>query len=223
LGKAVDEYNFYQKMKGTVPANIRIVMPDEPLNSYALMDEADICLSFGSSVGIEMAMLGKPVVLASRGVYEDCSHILTVRSKQSLPEMLAKSLLPISAHEIRRGAFRLAYYYVYKFELPFPLVEMRGVMDANLNYSSLEELAPGMDDTLDHICNYLVNDQPLFDSPTKSEQSRTTSDEDAFFSELDQLAKPFRDVDYEQRLRRVSLLNWVSRSMRNLLGRPPLE
>ena len=71
LGRAHDEFNFYDKMKASLPVNIRLIMPDDPLNSYALMDEADVCLSFGSSVGLEMAMLGKPVVLASRGTYED--------------------------------------------------------------------------------------------------------------------------------------------------------
>ena len=70
FGKAVDECEFYQKVAAGKPENVRVVMPDVSLNSYALMDEADIGLTFGSTVGIEMAMLGKPVLLASRGFYE---------------------------------------------------------------------------------------------------------------------------------------------------------
>ena len=53
-------------------------MPDEPLNSYALMDEADVGLTFGSSTGIEMAMLGKPVVLAARNFYEVGAQVINV-------------------------------------------------------------------------------------------------------------------------------------------------
>jgi hypothetical protein len=222
LGKAVDEYNFYHQMKLAAPANTRIVMPDDSLNSYALMDEADVCLSFGSSVGIEMAMLGKPVILASRAPYEDCSHILTVRSKQSLPEMLEKSLQPTSVREIRRGAFRLAYYYVFKFELPFPLVTRPGIMNVTLNYTTVEALSPGKDAALDHICNHLIHGRPLFDSPTESEQARSVAEEDAFFAELEQLPEPFRDKDYERKLRRTGWLNRLGRSIQSGLQCLPL-
>jgi hypothetical protein len=221
LGKAVDEYNFYHKMKLAAPANTRIVMPDDSLNSYALMDEADVCLTYGSSVGYEMAMLGKPVVLASRAPYEDCSHTLNIRSKQSLPEMLEKSLQPTSAREIRREAFRLAYYYVFKFELPFPLVSMSAVMDAKLNYTTLEALSPGKDDALDHICNHLIYDQPLFDSPRESERIRTMAEEDAFFAELEQLPEPHREKDYERRLRNTSRLNRLGRSIQSAIQHLP--
>ena len=221
LGKAVDEYNFYDQMKLAAPANTRVIMPDESLNSYALMDEADICLSFGSSVGIEMALLGKPVVLASRGIYEECSHILTVRSKRSLPEMLEKSLQPTSVREIRRGAFRLAYYYVFKFELPFPLVSMSSVMNADLNYTTPEALTPGKDDVLDRICNHLIDGHPLFDHPTDSERARTMAEEDTFFAELEAAAEPFRAKEYERRLRRTGSLNWLGRAIQSAVQHLP--
>jgi hypothetical protein len=222
LGRAVDEFDFYSRMKTELPDNIRIIMPDDSLNSYALMDVADICLSFGSSVGIEMAMLGKPVVLASRGFYECGSQILTVDSKESLPEMLEKSLQPPSSREIRREAFRLAYYYVFKFELPFPLVSMVDVMNANLNYSSSKALAPGKDDTLDHICNYLIFGEPLFDSPTEAEHACTTSEEDTFFAELEQSSEPLRDMKYERWLQQTSRLNRIGRSVQIVLKSLPL-
>ena len=37
------------------------------MNAYSLAEEADVGLTFGSTIGLEMAMLGKPVLLASRG------------------------------------------------------------------------------------------------------------------------------------------------------------
>jgi hypothetical protein len=57
LTRANDEFQFYEAMKAAAPSNTRVVMPDEPLNK-ALMDEADVGLTFRSSTGIEMAMLG---------------------------------------------------------------------------------------------------------------------------------------------------------------------
>ena len=221
LTKAVDEYNYYYKMKSSAPANVHVVMPDDSLNSYALMDKADICLSFGSSVGIEMAMQGKPVVLASRAIYEDCSHILTVRSKQSLPDLLEKSLQPMSALEIQRGAFRLAYYYVFKFEMQFPLVSRPGIVNVDLNYSTLEALSVGKDCGLDHICDHLMFGRGLFDPPTEKESVRSAAEENAFFAELNQLAQPYRDTGLERMLRRAGWVNWLGRFIESQLKRFP--
>ena len=213
LGKAHDEFSLYQKMKTSLPRNVRLVMPDDPLNSYALMDEADVCLSFGSSVGIEMAMQGKPVVLAARAVYEDCAHVLAVRSRESLGQMLERSLQPAATRDIQREAFRLAFYYVFRFELPFPLVRMSGVMDADLRYDTVEALAPGKDDALDHVCDHLLKGQPLFDPPGENDRARSTADENAFFVEMERLREPFRDRGHETRLRRLGWLDSFRRSV----------
>ena len=151
FGKAVEECEFYQKLAAGRPENVRVVMPDVPLNSYALMDEADIGLTFGSTVGIEMAMLGKPVLLASRGFYEVGSLIATVRTQSELNHALEKTLGEYSPREIRREAYRMAHCYVFIFEPPFPLVSKQGVFDVRLNYKGVEALGAGCDPTLDRI------------------------------------------------------------------------
>lgn len=221
IGRANDEFNFYQKMKSKLPDNTRIIMPDEPLNSYALTDEADIGLTFGSVIGIEMAMLGKPLVLGSRAFYEDGSHILTIRSKESLPELLERSLQSPNTREIQREAFRIAYYYVFAFELPFPLASPEGLYGVKLNYTNPEALTPGQDNTLDHICDFIIKGRPLYDAPTDAELARTTANEDAFFAELDQSPQPFRDLAYEQSLRRAERLDRFGRAIQNALERLP--
>lgn len=184
IGKAVDELRIYQEMKSALPANVRIVLPEDSVNAYSLAEEADVGLTFGSTIGLEMAMLGKPVLVASRALYEHGSEILTVRSKESLPGLLETCLHARPDREIQRQAFRLAYYYIFRFELPFPAVKVLGVFEAESNYVNRQDLAPGKDDSLDHICDFLMKGCPLFDCPTREEQSRTTADEDAFFEEL---------------------------------------
>jgi Capsule polysaccharide biosynthesis protein len=217
IGKAVDELRIYQEMKAGLPANVRIVLPEDSVNAYSLAEEADVGLTFGSTIGLEMAMLGKPVLLASRALYEDGSRILTVRSKESLPGMLERCLQASTDRESQREAFRLAYYYIFVFELPFPAVTMSGMYEAKPNYSCREDLAPGVDDSLDHICSFLIEGQPLFDCPTSEERCRTTADEDAFFEKLACSPDYLRNVGYERWLRLRSL----GRSTKNLFRRLP--
>ena len=196
-------------------------MPDELLNSYALMDEADVGLTFGSSTGIEMAMLGKPVVLAARNFYEVGSHIINVRARESLRDDLERSLGSFSARELRREAYRLAYYYVFEFELPFPLVSVFGVMDVELNYQGREALGPGRDETLDRICDYLLEDKPLFESPTESERSRLPTDEEAFFEWMERTPNSLRDLAYERRLPAINGLKRLAQGSKTAIRKIP--
>jgi hypothetical protein len=217
IGKAVDELRIYEEMKSVLPANVRIVQPEDAVSAYSLAEEADVGLTFGSTIGLEMAMLGKPVLLASRALYEHGSRTLTVRSRESLPAMLERCLHASTDREIQREAFRLAYYYIFAFELPFPAITVLDIYQAKLNYTDREDLAPGKDDSLDHICNFLIQGRPLFDCPTAEEQSRITADEDAFFEELAHSPDYLRNVRYERWLRLRSL----GRSTTDILRRLP--
>jgi hypothetical protein len=216
IGKAVDELRIYQQMKSTLPANVRIVMPEDAVNAYSLAEEADVGLTFGSTIGLEMAMLGKPVLLASRALYEHGSQIMTVRSKDSLPAMLERCLQASTSREIQREAFRLAYYYIFAFEPPFPVITVLGIYEAKLNYTGPEGLAPGRDPSLDRICNYLVDGSPLLDCPSIEEQSRTTAEEDGFFEELAGSPNYLRDLRYERWLKLKSLTGSTKHLFRRL-------
>ena len=217
IGKAVSELRIYEEMMASLPANVRLVMPEDSVNAYSLAEEADVGLTFGSTIGLEMAMLGKPVLLASRALYEYGSQILTVRCRESLPGMLERCLQPFDHREIQREAFRLAHCYLAS-ELPFPTINVVGIYEAEQNYSSPQDLAPGKDYSLDRICNFLIESHPLFESPTGEERSRTMADENAFFEELEHSPDYLRNVGYERGLRLRSL----SRSTAQLLRRSPL-
>ena len=147
LARANDEFNFYKAMKAANPRNTRIIMPDEPLNSYALMDEADVGLTFGSSTGIEMAMLGKPIRTGRQKLLRGWVSHHKCAPRESSVMIWQGAWEVFSARELRREAYSLAYYYVFEFEMPFPLVSVFGVMDVELNYQGSEALGPGRDET----------------------------------------------------------------------------
>jgi hypothetical protein len=220
LRRAHDELRFYEEMKAATPRNTRIIMPDEPLNSYSLMDTADVGLTFGSSTGLEMAMLGKPVVLAARNFYEVGAQIINVRSTESLRQDLEKSLGSFSTRELRREAYRLAYYYVFEFELPFPLVSVFGVLDVEQNYQGKASLESGRDKSLDHICDYLLEAKPLFDLPTEVERSRSSDEENSFFEWMENTPDCLRARTYERFIPAIKcggrMWQSIKRTIRNM-------
>lgn len=220
-GIALNEITYFRDLATRLPQNVHMVMPEEKLNTYALMDEADVGLTFGSTAGIEMAMLGKPVVLASRAFYEHGIEIQTVRAKQDLVDTLDRSLAPPSKRAIQREAFRLVYHYFFRLDVPFPLVSMVGWHDGQLHYARTEELVPGRDASLDHICNYLMYGQALYPAPAEVERTRTTEAEELFFDELEQTPEPLRDQEYEHKVARINRLNRLSHTTQDALNGLP--
>jgi hypothetical protein len=221
IGRAIDELKFYERLRSEAPVNVKVVLPDEEFNSYGLADEADVGLTFGSAIGLEMAMLGKPIVLAARAFYEEATQIHRICSTQELGEKLEASLGPHSSREIRREAFRLAYRYVFQFEPHFPLVSMVDIVEPRLNYSDANALAPGADSTLDRICGYLINDDALFDSPAATESLQTAADEDSFFDELDRSPDYLRNSHYDRWLPRLERLKRLGTTPKHVLSHLP--
>lgn len=58
-------------------SNLEIIPPEDPVDSYELVNKSDIIIVFTSTVGIEAAFAGKKVVLLGRAAYEslDCAVI----------------------------------------------------------------------------------------------------------------------------------------------------
>ncbi len=59
IGTAADELRIYQEMKSALPANVRIVLPEDCVNAYSLAEEADVGLTFGSIMGTRDGYVGQ--------------------------------------------------------------------------------------------------------------------------------------------------------------------
>ena len=216
IGRAVDELRVYQEMQSSLPANVRMVLPEEPVNAYALAEEADVGLTFGSTIGMEMAMLGKPILLASKALYGQGSKTMKVTSKEVLPKMLQQCLYARPDREIQREAFRVAYYYMFGCEIPFSPISVISLYEGKANYGDDDELFKGRNAYLDRICDYLILGKSLHTSPTAEDLTRSTDDEDVFFSELTKSQSYLRDLRYESWLKLSSLGGLVGRIIRSL-------
>lgn len=217
IGAATGELGFYQRIRPNLPPNVRMLMPKDNVSAYSLADEADIGLTFGSTVGLEMAMLGKPILLASKAYYEYADAILTLRSTPELFSLLDRCLQPFDHREIQREAFRIAYYAMCVCEMPFPKIRMETLDIAHENFKSDAELAPGLDASVDDVCRFLVDGGPLFESPSKADVARSTAEEDAFFEELAKSPQPFR----EKHLDRWLFLQSTGRAIKGVLEHMP--
>ena len=102
------------------PDNVRVVGPDDPISSYALLDVSDVVLTYASTIGLEAAVRGLPVAVAALTHYRECGFTIDVTSHEELERALdAPRALNDDQVELAR---RYAFTFFFRCMIPFPSV-----------------------------------------------------------------------------------------------------
>lgn len=121
------EYSMLDVVRQTLPElpeYIHVIGPEEKVNTYDLIDISDIGLVYTTTVGLEMALKGLPVIVAGQTHYRGRGFTIDPNSWVDYFKMLG-SLLEnprihrLSKDEIAMG-WKYAYHFFYTFPLPFP-------------------------------------------------------------------------------------------------------
>ena len=179
----------YQQMR-RAPSNVRIIMPDEKLTSYALLWNSSACLAFGSTIRHEALARAIPSasvesLFLSQGVPHQLIDSSTEGVKQLLQGMLAHAD-NFTVDGLRR-LYRFTNSSYFRHSTTFKSFGIKNTHEPEIRISSAEDLLPGKDPALDRICDHVVSGRSILPLPTSEDWARTTSDEDQFLA--DQLAK----------------------------------
>ncbi len=161
------ELAFYDGLAGSLPENVRLVRSDEQLNSYNLAALAAVGLTWHSTIGLEMAALGKPVVRSGSPELSMQPCLLTPSSPADydrLLENLAHGDTP-DPLTFARAAWRFGALAFFRYSFPFPLVKQSDWYMGEMNFESRDALAPGRDAMLDRICAHVMEGAPLHGDP----------------------------------------------------------
>lgn len=108
----------------TLPEHIHLIPPEETVNTYDLMDAADLGLVYTTTVGLEMALNGLPVIVNAFTHYRGRGFTHDPNSWVEYFKMLGRILEnPPDFHltEEQVGlAWQYAYYWFFDFPRPFP-------------------------------------------------------------------------------------------------------
>jgi hypothetical protein len=166
-----------------LPANARMIDPEDEISSYTLMDLSSVGLVWVSTVGLEMACKGKSIVVAAGNQVKGTPFVTTIDDAGTYEETIAPllELAPdaVSA-DVRRLAMRFAYGAFFRLGIDFPLVRMTTPRDSELAYHSLDALQPGRDAGLDRCVRILLEGEPVYLPPTAADRARATDAEDVF-------------------------------------------
>jgi hypothetical protein len=90
------------------------------VNTYDLVNTADFGLVFTTTVGMEMAMIGLPVIVTGQTHYRDKGFTLDVDSWDSYFEILDKVITSPNAYRPSREAVESAWTYAFRFFFEYP-------------------------------------------------------------------------------------------------------
>jgi hypothetical protein len=104
-----------------MPAHIKLIAPLEKVNTYDLMEIAGLGLAYTTTVGMEMAMRGVPVLLAGQTHYRGRGFTYDPISWQQYYDMANKLLADLPSHRLNPEQVEKAWNYAYRFFFDFPM------------------------------------------------------------------------------------------------------
>ena len=75
-----------------LPSNVHIVSAEDSVSSYELMETADFGLVYTSTTGLEMALQGKPVIVAGQTHYRDRGFTIDVNTHEEFVSAVNEQL-----------------------------------------------------------------------------------------------------------------------------------
>jgi hypothetical protein len=104
-----------------LPGNIHLIAAGDPINTYDLLEIADLGLVYTTTVGMEMAMSGVPTVVTGHTHYRGKGFTLDPVDWESYFELLNQVLGDPQQARLERPLVDLAWQYAYRFFFDYPL------------------------------------------------------------------------------------------------------
>ena len=110
----------HQAFPTGIPENIHLVSADAEINTYDLIEIADLGLVYTTTVGLEMAMSGIPVIVIGQTHYRGKGFTLDPVSWEAFFDMLTDFTEDPGNTQLSNNMIDLAWEYAYRFFFEYP-------------------------------------------------------------------------------------------------------
>jgi len=119
--------SIYDKVRETLPQlpnHIHLVAPTEDVNTYDIMELANLGLVYTTTVGLEMAMHGIPVMVAGKTHYRNRGFTYDPGTWVDYFKELTRLLSSAKESALEQGkvdtAWKYAYLFFFEYSKPYP-------------------------------------------------------------------------------------------------------
>ncbi len=103
-----------------LPDHIHLIEADAPINTYDLVEIADLGLAYTTTVGMEMAMSGVPTILGGKTHYRGKGFTLDPTSWEDYFGTVERVLQAPARYRLPREQVEWAWNYAYRFFFEYP-------------------------------------------------------------------------------------------------------
>lgn len=141
-----------------LPSNVFMIPPESPISTYAVMQECDTVLIYGTKMGTELTSVGIPVIVAGEAWVRNKGITMDATTADEYFSLLDR--LPLGARldaaRVER-ARRYAYHFFFRRMIPLEFIEPIGKWPFfQIQISGLDDLLPGRSPGLDVICDGIL-------------------------------------------------------------------
>lgn len=147
-----------------LPENIILVDPEENINSYKLIDDLDVGIVYNSTVGLEMAYNGLPVIIGGDTHYRNLGFTYDPDSPEEYVRFLNKSNRLKSKENTKERARRYCYLLFIQKHIEFPIHSDNGSVSVQLRPVLHDEIRPA-NKNFDFICERIIKNKPVIRDP----------------------------------------------------------
>jgi hypothetical protein len=103
-----------------LPEHIHLLPADAPINTYDIIEIAQLGLVYTTTVGMEMAMSGLPVIVVGKTHYREKGFTLDPDSWEAYFALLQQVLDAPEDYRLAESQVELAWNYAYRFFFEYP-------------------------------------------------------------------------------------------------------
>jgi hypothetical protein len=147
---------------GGIPERVRIVPAESGLSSYTLGAMSRFAIVYTSTMGLELAANGLPVVVTGDTHYRDLGFTVDVDDRETYPEILGRLLRDDPPAPDTELAKRYAHFFFFRFMIPLGVTREVEGKQVRIPLERFDELAAGRDPALDAVADGLAHGRPVF-------------------------------------------------------------
>lgn len=146
-----------------LPPNVFVIPPESDVSTYAVMEGCNAALIFGTKMGVELASLGIPVIVAGEAWIRNKGLTFDASSRDEYFRLLASLPFeaPLDAQTTER-ARRYAFHFFFRRMIPLPFMQPTGGWPPfRVSADGLDPFRPGSTPGLDVICDGILDRAPF--------------------------------------------------------------
>ena len=150
---------------GPLPPNIDILPPDTPVNTYQMMHDVDVGVVYNTTVGLEMAYQGYPVVVGGDTHYRGLGFTHDPETKSAYRDTLGAIADLETTPEMQERAQRYMYFLMLQKSLDFPFLSANeNATDIRPQPVAYDDIKPG-NEVFDLIVEKMAAGEPVVREP----------------------------------------------------------